>query len=371
MQPNKSSNTINHKESEILYMKKSSLTSLATILLGLLAGSNLQAANLASPSAILQVTVPTGKRVLLGTPFLLPEVSRGSVVSVNGQTFTISGASYLVDQFKVGTANVTPYIIEILDGPNIGFVSYIIANTQGTITVEDSIPTGNPENSRYLIREDYTVNSLLGSASAPKGNFAAGTSAQNADQISFFNPNGKLDTFFRWRNSNSTQYAWYLAAKSGTNWVSVADRRVPYGQGLIVERKGGTAGKINLDGEVRSTRLRRSIVGFPRWNVVSNPNPFNNPLSEFGLEMAPGSSTTADSVYVWDTTVGSKGGLKQYYRSSSSPSTWRDQTGAEVDPSTITVPAGSAVVVQRGSGRTSDLSGDSALKLNPISVLQP
>ena len=351
-------------------MKKSSLTSLATILLGLLAGSNLQAANLASPSAVLQVTVPTGKRVLLGTPFVLPEVSRGSVVSANTQTFTISGASYQVDQFKVGTNNVTPYIIEILDGPNIGFVSYITANGLNTITVEDSIPTGNPENTRYLIREDYTVNSLLGSASAPKGNFAAGTSAQNADQISFFNPNGKLETFFRWRNSNSTQYAWNLAAKSGTNWVSVADRRVPYGQGLVVERKAGTAGKINLDGEVRSTRLRRSIVGFPRWNVVSNPNPFNNPLSEFGLEMAPGSSTTADSVYVWDTTVGSKGGLKQYYRSSSSPSTWNDQTGAVVDPSTITVPAGSAVVVQRGSGRTSALSGDSALKLNPIPIQQ-
>ena len=359
-------------------MKKSSLTSLATILLGLLAGSNLQAANLASPSAILQVTVPAGKRVLLGTPFVLPEVSRGSVVSANTQTFTISGASYQVDQFKVGGANVTPYVIEILDGPNIGFVSYITANTSNTITVEDSIPTGNPENTRYLIREDYTVNSLLGSASAPKGNFASNTSGGNADQISFFNPNGKLETFFRWRSTSAitanTTYAWYLVAKSNNNWVSVADRRVPYGQGLIVERKvgtaGGTAGKINLDGEVRSTRLRRSIVGFPRWNVVSNPNPFNNPLSEFGLEMAPGSSVTADSVYVWDTNVGSKGGLKQYYRSSSSPSTWKDQTGAVVDPSTITVPAGSAVVVQRGSGRTSALSGDSALKLNPIPIQQ-
>lgn len=353
-------------------MKKSSLTSLATILLGLLAGSNLHAANLASPSAILQVTVPAKKRILLGTPFVLPEVSRGSVVSVSGKEFTISGASYQVDQFKVEGANVTPYIIEILDGPNIGFVSYITANGSATITVEDTIPTGNPENTRYLIREDYTVNTLLGSASAPKGNFAPGTSVQNADQISFFNSNGKLETFFRWRNDNSTQYAWYLGVKTTNNtWVSVADRRVPYGQGLIVERKAATAGKINLDGEVRSTRLRRSIVGFPRWNVVSNPNPFNNPLSEFGLEMAPGSSTTADSVYVWDTTVGAKGGLKQYYRSSSSPSTWNDQTGAVVDPSTITVPAGTAVVVQRGSGRTSDLSGDSAVKLNPISVLQP
>ena len=355
-------------------MKKSSLTSLATILLGLLAGSNLQAANLASPSAILQVNVPAGKRVLLGTPFVLPEVSRGSVVSVNAQTFTISGASYQVDQFKVAGANVTPYIIEILDGPNIGFVSYITANGLNTITVEDSIPTGNPENTRYLIREDYTVNSLLGSASAPKGNFSSNTSGGNADQISFFNPNGKLETFFRWRSTSTiepnTTYAWYLVAKSNNNWVSVADRRVPYGQGLIVERKGGTAGKINLDGEVRSTRLRRSIAGFPRWNIVSNPNPFNNPLSDFGLEMAPGTSDLADSVFVWDTSVGSKGGLKKYYRSSSSPSTWNDQTGSVVDPSTIIVPAGSAVVVQRGSGRTGALSGDSALKLNPIPIQQ-
>ena len=356
-------------------MKKSSLTSLATILLGLLAGSNLQAANLASPSAVLQVTVPAKKRVLLGTPFVLPEVSRGSVVSVNATTFTISGASYLVDQFKVGTNNVTPYIIEILDGPNIGFVSYITANTSNTITVEDSIPTGNPENTRYLIREDYTVNSLLGSASDPKGNFSSNPAGGNADQISFFNPNGKLETFFRWRSTSTigpdTTYAWYLVNKSNNNWVSVADRRVPYGQGLIVERKGVTDGKINLDGEVRSTRLRRSIAGFPRWNVVSNPNPFNNPLSEFGLEMAPGTSALADSVYVWDTSVGTKGGLKKYYRSSSSPSIWNDATEAVVDPATIIIPAGSAVVVQRGAGRTSALSGDSALKLNPIPVPLP
>jgi len=359
-------------------MKKSSLTSLATILLGLLAGSNIQAANLASPSAILQVTVPVGKRVLLGTPFVRPEVSRGSIVSANAQTLTISGATYQVDQFKVGGANgnVTPYIIEILDGPNIGFVSYITGNGVSSITVEDSIPTGNPDNTRYLIREDYTVNSLLGSASAPKGNFASNTSPGNADQISFFNPNGKLETFFRWRSTSTigtnTTYAWYLSAKSSNNWVSVADRRVPYGQGLIVERKANTAGtttagKINLDGEVRSTRLRRSIAGFPRWNIVSNPNPFNNPLSVFGLQMAPGDSTSADSVYVWNTNLGSKGGLKQYYRSDSS--TWNDQTGAVVDPTSIIVPAGSAVVVQRGAGRTSALSGDSALKLNPIPIL--
>jgi hypothetical protein len=100
---------------------------------------------------------------------------------------------------------------------------------------------------------------------------------------------------------------------------------------------------------------------------VSNPNPFNNPLSVFGLQMAPGDSSTADSVYVWDTTVGTKGGLKQYYRSNSS--TWKDQAGTTVDPTSIIVPAGSAVVVQRGSGRTTPLSGDSALKLNPIPIL--
>lgn len=354
-------------------MKKINLTCtplLATIFVGLAAGANLQAGNLASPSGILQVTVPSGKRVLLATPFVLPEFSRGSVVSSSGKTFTISGATYTTDQFKVGGSNLTPYIFEILDGPNIGFVSFITGNGSNTITVEDTPPSGNPENTRYVVRQDYTVSTLLGPASAPYGNLAAGTAANNADQVSFFNPNGKLETFFRWRNANSTSFAWYLSTRNGTNWVSVADRRVPYGQGLVVERKAGSVGKINLSGELRSTRLRREIAGYPRFNIVANPNPFANPLSEFGLDMAPGSNSTADSVYLWDTSVGSKGGLVQYYRSSANPSTWKNAAGTTIDAATITVPAGSAVVVQRGQGRTSALSGDSAVKLNPL-LIQP
>lgn len=355
-------------------MKKTNLTRLSTILVGLVAGANLQAGNLASPSGILQVTVPSGKRVLLATPFVRPEVSRGSVVSSSSKIFTISGATYTADQFKVGGSNSTPYIFEILDGPNIGFVSFITGNGANTITVEDTIPSGNPDNSRYVVREDYTVSTLLGSAGAPYGNLVSGTSAQNADQVSFFNPNGRLETFFRWRNTPTVQtntiYAWYLSTRNGTNWVSVADRRVPYGQGLVVERKASTAGKINLSGELRSTRLRREIAGFPRFNIVANPNPFANPLSEFGLDMAPGTVSSADSVYLWDTNAGSKGGLVQYYRSSASPSTWRNAAGTTVNPTNITVPAGSAVVVQRGQGRTSALSGDSAVKLNPL-LIQP
>jgi len=352
-------------------MNKLSLTGLTATLLGLVAGSHLQAGNLATPSGILQVTVPAGKRVLLATPFVRPEASRGSIVGIADKTFTISGATYTADQYKVGTSNSTPYILEILDGPNIGFVSFITGNSANTITVEDTIPTGNPSNTRYVVREDWTVATLLGSASSPKGNLAAGTTAQNADNISFFSPNGKLETFFRWRNGGSTQFAWYLSAKSGTNWVSVADRRVPFGQGLLVERKALSAGKVNLDGEVRATRLRREIAGFPRWNLVANPNPFENPLSDFGLEMAPGTASSADSVYLWDSNQGSKGGLVQYYRSSSSPSTWKNSAGSVIDPTAIKVAPGTAVVVQRGQGRTSALAGDSALKLNPIPVLVP
>jgi hypothetical protein len=361
----------NHSESETTSMKKINLTRLSTILMSLIVGPNLQAGNLATPSGIFQVTVPSGKRVLLATPFVRPEVSRGSVVSSSGKTFTVSGSTYTADQFKVGGSNRTPYIFEILDGPNIGFVSFITGNGSNTITVEDSIPAGNPDNSRYLIREDYTVSTLLGPANAPFGNLASATTSGNADQVSFFNSNGRLETFFRFRSTatvtTNTSYAWYLSTRNGTNWVSVADRRVPYGQGLVVERKAGTAGLINLSGELRNTRLRREILGFPRFNLVANPNPFANPLSEFGLDMAPGTASSADSVYLWDTSVG-KGGLVQYYRSSASPSIWKNQAGVTVDPATITVPAGSAVVVQRGQGRTSALSGDSAVKLNPLPI---
>jgi hypothetical protein len=85
--------------------------------------------------------------------------------------------------------------------------------------------------------------------------------------------------------------------------------------------------------------------------------------------MAPGSSTAADSVYLWDTSIGSKGGLVQYYRSSAKPSTWRNSAGTEItNVSTFMVPAGSAVVVQRGQGRTGALAGDQAVKLNPLPI---
>lgn len=358
-----------------------SIATLALALAGLsLSGQNTQAA-LATPAAIFTKTIIAGKTQYLGTPFVRPEVSVGEIVSVSGNQITvrpISGdVTYTAAEYSgytgASTAN-EPYIIEILDGDNIGYIGFITnsGSTSGSpanavITV-DVAPGTVLAGSRYAIRPDWTVETLFGpSASSVVRGTTRRTQGQSAaDQIQLVGSNGRvISTVYRkWTSAvNATSqtgssFVWTSASVVG----DARKLRLPYSAGIIFKAIAGSDYNLTLAGQLRQARLRKEILGFPRFNFVANTSAKDLKLSETGIRIGQGDDVnSADNLGILNVSTGL---TAQYYLDTTG--NWRDADDALAND--VTIAKGTAVVIKRANGSTSALTGADAVKINPALV---
>ena len=358
-----------------------SIATLALALAGLsLSGQNTQAA-LATPAAIFTKTIIAGKTQYLGTPFVRPEVSVGEIVSVSGNQITvrpISGdVTYTAAEYSgytgASTAN-EPYIIEILDGDKIGYIGFITNSgaTSGSpanavITV-DVAPGTVLAGSRYAIRPDWTVETLFGpSASSVVRGTTRRTQGQSAaDQIQLVGSNGRvISTVYRkWTSAvNATSqtgssFVWTSASVVG----DARKLRLPYSAGIIFKAIAGSDYNLTLAGQLRQARLRKEILGFPRFNFVANTSAKDLKLSETGIRIGQGDDVnSADNLGILNVSTGL---TAQYYLDTTG--NWRDADDALAND--VTIAKGTAVVIKRANGSTSALTGADAVKINPALV---
>jgi len=369
-------NNLNHRRNTM-----KSIATLALALAGLsLSGQNTQAA-LATPAAIFTKTIIAGKTQYLGTPFVRPEVSVGEIVSVSGNQITvrpISGdVTYTAAEYSgytgASTAN-EPYIIEILDGDNIGYIGFITnsGSTSGSpanavITV-DVAPGTVLAGSRYAIRPDWTVETLFGpSASSVVRGTTRRTQGQSAaDQIQLVGSNGRvISTVYRkWTSAvNATSqtgssFVWTSASVVG----DARKLRLPYSAGIIFKAIAGSDYNLTLAGQLRQARLRKEILGFPRFNFVANTSAKDLKLSETGIRIGQGDDVnSADNLGILNVSTGL---TAQYYLDTTG--NWRDADDALAND--VTIAKGTAVVIKRANGSTSALTGADAVKINPALV---
>jgi len=358
-----------------------SIATLALALAGLsLSGQNTQAA-LATPAAIFTKTIIAGKTQYLGTPFVRPEVSVGEIVSVSGKLITVKPTSgdvtYTAAEYSGYTGALAanePYIIEILDGDNIGYIGFISASgaTSGTpatavITV-DVAPGTVLAGSRYAIRPDWTLESLFGPAasSVVRGTTVRSQPQTAADQIQLIGSNGRV-TYTAYRKWNSTivnttgigsSFVWTSTGVTG----DARKLRLPYSAGIILKALAGSNYELPFAGQLRQARLRKEILGFPRSNFVANTSAKDLKLSETGIQIGRGSELNdADTLGILNVSTGI---LAQYYLDTDG--NWRDADDVLADD--VTIAKGTAVVIKRRNGSTSALTGASAVKFNPALV---
>jgi len=358
-----------------------SIATLALALAGLsLSGQNTQAA-LATPAAIFTKTIIADRTQYLGTPFVRPEVSVGEIVSVSGNRITVKPTSgdvtYVAAEYSGYTGRIgnnEPYIIEILDGDNIGYIGFISASgaTSGTpatavITV-DVAPGTVLAGSRYAIRPDWTLETLFGPAAT---SVVVGTTAKDlgqdfADRIQLVGSNGRVTAtaYRKWTSAVPT------ASQTGAafQWASPAvigdarKLRLPYSSGIIFKAVAGSNYELPFAGQLRQARLRKEILGFPRFNFVANTSPKDLKLSETGIQIGRGNTvTTADTLTILD--VESNYPAAYYLHTDGN---WRDEEGLPAND--VTIAKGTAVVIKRKSGSTSALTGADAVKINPVLV---
>ena len=311
-------------------------------------------AGLATPSGVFAVPLANGNN-FIATPFARSEEGVGTIVSQAGNVLTVSPISgplsYTTNAY--GSNAAEPYVLEILDGNWIGYSAAISSNSGNTIT----LPVGAPSSlagSKYVIRQDWTVESLFGDAATSiltLTNIDDNDDFSSADQIRLMNNNGQLGPMY------------YRAIRGGvTGWVdemgnNVAKTRLPFGKGIFVKSIGPKS--LILSGIVRASRTRMDIVGGKKVNLLANPVPFPVGLPDSGMDINPGTSAaTADNLRLWNGTT-----WNNYWRNGSG----RWTIGSNTDATDVKIPAGAGFLIKRNSGR-GDLKGESALKFTASAV---
>jgi hypothetical protein len=305
-------------------------------------------AGLATPSGVFAVTLANGNN-FIATPFARSEEGVGTIASQSGNVLTVSPISgplsYTVNAY--GSSATEPYVLEILDGNWIGYSAVISSNTANTIT----LPAGAPSNltgSKYVIRQDWTVESLLGAAATSvltATDLDANDDQESADQIRLMNSNGTLGPIY-YRGLRDGNYGWF--DELGENAAKV---RLPFGKGIFIKSIGSKS--LILSGIVRASRTRMDIVGGKKINLLANPLPFGVKLPDSGMDITPGTSAaTADNLRLWNGTT-----WNNYWRNTSG----RWTVGSNTDASNVTIPAGAGFLIKRNSNR-GDLKNENALK---------
>ena len=332
----------------------------ATTILAALSLTSSHAGGIAQPTGILTVPVVGPNKVnLLATPFAQPADAEGTISAQSLSVLTVSSLPVMTPGL--------PYVLEIQDGDYIGVISLITASTDGsqqvpavpsTVTVQYSLPANSiSAGTRYAIRPDWTISTLLGPAATTK--FGSSTSYGGGDVLQIFNPvSQKFENFWRRRTGVVGSYSYTWLTQAG---AAAENKRIPFGEGFIIKRFSSTQLNLVLSGELRQARTRKEILGGGKLNIVANPNPYPIKLSQSGLTPTAGSSLSlADKVHFINP---ANGKFVSYYRNSSLGSSWYSSAGVNSDA--VTIPAGGAIVYQRTTG-AGNLVGKTAAKLNPI-----
>ena len=312
-------------------------------------------AGIATPSALFTIELKAGNN-FISTPFARSEEDTGTIVSQLNTVLTVDSltdTSYLANQFRLVTG-AEPYVLEILDGPWIGYTTTIQSNTSNEITLPSGSPA-NLEGCKYAIRKDWTVESLFGSADS---SLLTGTEwgegdVESADEIRLMTDTGSLGPVYLKARIDG---AWKWIDRSE---LDVSKARLPFGKGIFVKAKSDKT--ITLSGIVRGSRTRIDIVGGKKINLLANPVPFAVKLQDCGLEITRGTSdANADNLRLWNGTA-----WISYWRNVAGA--WRVGSGIGTDASNTVIPAGAGFLVKRGAGR-GDLKGENALKFAAFTV---
>ena len=146
-------------------------------------------ATLAQPSGIANITVSggVGRTEFFGMPFARAVEFTGTInagASTGGNatfTVTLDPGQGSLPALNNADQNVDAwYVLEILDGPAIGFLLPTTGNSGNTsITVEGDTGGIDTAGARFALRKEWTLSTLFGSAST-SNRFGYGTAASGA-----------------------------------------------------------------------------------------------------------------------------------------------------------------------------------------------
>lgn len=276
----KISETINQGEYRIMNHTLRSLTG-AILAISTLFVQDTRA-GVAQPSGIANITVPAGvgRTEFFGMPFARPVETSGVInsASISGANATFSvtldAGQPSLPALNNADQNVDAwYVLEILDGPAIGFLLPTTGNTgNSSITVEGSTGSIDVTGARFALRKEWTLSTLFGAASLTN-RFGYGTSSSGP------NVNGWVQVY---NVASGTLISYYINESGSTtksyNWrssTSTANRNhVPLrlGRGMVLINRKNSDLNVPVSGEYRVARTRLSVPAGKLF-FIANPGP--------------------------------------------------------------------------------------------------
>lgn len=241
-------------------------------------------AGVAQASGIANVTVPAGvgRTEFFGMPFARPVETRGTINSASSSsgnaTFSVTlepGA--ICPSLSNTDQNVDAwYVLEILDGPAIGFLLPATANTGNTgnisITVEGDTGGIDVSGARFALRKEWTLTSLFGAAST-SNRFGYGTSTGTATVnawVQVYNPvTSTFTTYYVAETGTTTKSYNWRNSTSGSNRNHAPLR---LGRGIVLINRKASDLTVPVSGEYRVARTRLNVPA-GKLTFVSNPGP--------------------------------------------------------------------------------------------------
>ena len=319
----------------------------ATLAASLMGVARAQTIATTTPVGYITVTIPAA------TPPTIPEVNvafavqlynlsdfQGAVATITAPNqFTLTGASFTAGAFATASA---PRGVRIMTGSQQGLLLLVTANTTNQLTV--ALPSGVTDINTLLavgntvqVLPVNTMGSLFGSTTPL---LTPGANASVADVV------------FILSKDVSGADQWLTYFHNGTSWRQSGiggnknDTILYPDEGVFIVHRGASPVTLTMMGTVPSTNEQTDLFGSGS-TFMANRFPIDVQFGNSGIDTSAGwvkasNATSADKVYLWDTT---ELVWQTYFHNGTS---WR-RSGIGGNRNTDIIKAGTAVVISRSS----------------------
>ena len=280
-------------------------------------------AQLAQATGIAKFTLPANSTEVFGMPFVRPVITSGKITSytpsaavpataASTSTFavTLNASEPSIPALNnTSTAADERYILEITDGPALGFIFACTGNTGNTsVTVEgttDTVPV--PANSSFVIRKDNTLSSVFGAPSVdhPFGYGEGPTEPTVKAYVQVYSVSGTLASYYVFYDGTDLQWRQTSGPSNRTH------ARLAAGKAVILSSRVSSNIDVTFNGESRSARTRLWVPE-NKITFLANPAPLDSTFADAGIpdttpqrgvgadkELVVGDSSNADEWKVW------------------------------------------------------------------------
>lgn len=281
-------------------------------------GSTSSHAGLAQPAAIAQFTLADKATEIFGMPFVRPVVTKGKITAAQvaanslSTTFTVAldgGEPSIPALNSTSDSADEYYILEITDGPGLGFIMPCTGNTGNTsVTVQGTTGTTSiPENTSFVIRKDNTLSSVFGAPSADHPFGAGSASSASKVWVQVYNSgSGTLTSYYVYQSGAKLEWR----STSGPTARTFA--RVTVGKAVVLASREKGAVTFTVSGDYRTSRTRLWVQK-GKITFLANPAPVDSSFDEANIpETTPtrnvgtanqknvGNSGNSDEWKIWE-----------------------------------------------------------------------